>query len=55
MILNCWTQNNITTPVCTEQICNPTTSSPSQDMDEPEVDDLKGNITFTAYPLQQAN
>jgi hypothetical protein len=24
-------------------------------MDEPEVDDLKGNITFTAYPLQQAN
>jgi hypothetical protein len=55
MILKCWTQNNFPTPDCTEQILNPTTSSPIQDTDEPKDYDLRGNVTFIAYPLQQAN
>jgi len=55
MILNCWAQNNIPTPDCTEEITNPTTSSPIQDTDEPKDDDLRGNVTFTAYPLRQTN
>ena len=55
MILNRWTQNNVPTPDCTEEIPNPTTSSPIQDTDEPKDDDLRRNVTFTAYPRQQAN
>jgi len=55
MIFNCWTQNIVPTPYCTEQILNPTTSSPIQDRNESKDDDLIGNVTFTAYPLRQAN
>lgn len=55
MILNCWTQNNVSTTDCTEHIPNPTTSSPIQDTDEPKDDDLRGSITFTAYPLPQSS
>jgi len=54
-ILNCWTQNNVPARDCTEQIPNPTTSSPIQDTDEPKDDDLTGNVTFAAYLLRQAN
>ena len=52
MILTYQTKSNSTTQNTTEQNPTPATSSPSQDMKQPNDKDSRRNVMFTAYPLQ---